>query len=37
MSSTTSGSRYMPTPNASATHSDVMSSWVGPIPPVVIT
>ena len=25
------------TPNAAATHSLVMSSWVGPMPPVVKT
>ena len=36
-SATTSGSRYMPTPNAWAMQSEVMSSWVGPMPPVVIT
>ena len=31
------GSTSMPTPNALATQSAVMSSWVGPMPPVVKT
>ena len=35
--STASGSSTSSTPNASATHSAVMSSCVGPMPPVVNT